>query len=127
MKAVATLRTWKKAENPTAFVKYVVKEEKRVEFEAENLSKAQLWLYDMFPASWLVGFNLQMENKDFTCQAVPEYWMGILGKEATPRNIVKELRKQVIRQIMNDEAAKRGLKEWVEDPYSGERYLVDVK
>lgn len=127
MKATATLRTWKKAQNPTTFRKYEVKEEKVVTFEANSLSEAELYLYDNYPAHWLVGFNLSMENKDFAMHAVPEYWMDILKDQATPRNIVKELRKQTLKKIADDKAVEEGRKKWVEDPYSGDWYLVDVK
>ena len=127
MKATATLRTWKKAENPTQFHKYEVKEEKVVTFEANSLSEAELYLYDNYPASWLVGFSLYMDDMNFAMHAVPEYWMEILKEKATPRNIVIELRKQTLQKIADDEAVAKGLKEWVEDPWSGDWHLVDVK
>lgn len=127
MNAVAHLRTWKKVENPTQFRKYETKEEKVVKFEANSLSEAELYLYDNYPAHWLVGFSLWLDNKNFAMHAVPEYWMEILGDKATPRNIVKELRKQALKKIADDEAIAKGLKKWVEDPYSGDYYLVDIK
>lgn len=127
MKAIAHLRTWKKVANPTQFRKYEIKEEKIVEFEANSLPEAELYLYDNYHAYWLVGFSLQMENKDFAMHAVPEYWMDILGDKATPRNIVAELKKYALKKIADDEAIAKGLKEWVEDPYSGDWYLVDIK
>ena len=127
MKATATLRTWKKAQNPTTFRKYEVKEEKVVAFEAEGLTEAELYLYDNYPAHWLVGFNLHMANNDFACHAVPEYWMAILKDKATPRNIVDQLRKDAYQKLENDKAVAEGRKKWVEDPWSGDWHLVDVK
>jgi len=127
MKAIAILRTWKKLENPTEFHKYGIKEEKIVKFEANSLPEAELYLYDNYPAHWLVGMNIWLDSQNFSMGAIPEYWMRELGEKATPRNIVAELRKHALKKIADDEAIAKGLKKWVEDPYSGDYYLVDIK
>lgn len=128
MKAIVTIRTWKKAANPTIWKKFDVASEESFIFEAENLYNAELKVLEAFPAEKCIGFNIKMENGDFYCGAVKDYFFEE-GENPTDEELRERAIKGVKKAIQNEEDVKAGRKRWVEDPNSlkGDMILVDVK
>lgn len=125
MKAVVTIRTWKKAENPTTWKKFEEATVERFLFEAEDLYHAELKVLESFPAEKCIGFNISMENGDFTCQQVKDCYF-YEGKNSTDEEIKAMLILGVKKTIQNNLDVKAGRKRWVET-YNGDYILVDVK
>lgn len=125
MKAIVFLRTWKNAKNPRTYARFETDKEERYLFEAEDLNKACLKVLSAFPASKCIGFAIKMENGDFCCQCCKDYYF--YGKEEpTDEEIVNSLIEEYSKRIKDDEDVAAGLKEWVEDPYTGKLTLRDV-
>lgn len=128
MKAIVTIRTWKKAANPTKFNKFEEATEERFLFEAEDLFRAELKVLESFPAEKCIGFNIRMENGDFYCGAVKDYFFEE-GENPTDEELRERAIKGVKQAIKNNDDVKAGRKKWVEDPNSlkGDMILVDVE
>ena len=98
MKAKVTIRTWKDAKDPTPYKRFEVDTEETFLFEANDLYEAELKVLRNFPAKKCIGFTLTMENGDFTCQAVKDYWHGELPNptdEAIRAILLKAVEKKV--------------------------------
>lgn len=128
MKAVVTIRTWKNAANPTTWKKFDVASEEKFLFEAEDLLSAWLKVLESFPAEKCIGFNINMENGDFYCGAVKDYFF-YGGENPTDEELRRRAIAGVKKSIQNEEDVKAGRKRWVEDPNSlkGDMILIDVK
>lgn len=128
MKAVVIIRTWKKAENPTTWKKFEEATVERFLFEAEDLYHAELKVLESFPAEKCIGFNINMENGDFYCGAVKDYYF-YEGENPTDEELRERAIKGIKKAIQNEADVKAGRKRWVEDPNSlkGDMILVDVK
>ena len=128
MKAIVEIRTWKDAKEPNEWKKFEVAEEKKYIFEAEDLYSAVLKVLESFPASHCIGFNIRMENGDFWCEAVKDYFFYD-GENPTDEELKERAIKGIKQTIQNNADVKAGKKKWVEDPYSlkGDMILVDVE
>lgn len=135
MKALVTLTTWKQVENLTTWKKFEADEEFKYQFEADNLSEAELKVLTSFPASMCIGYSIKMANNAFICDAVKDYWFDDYAKEEimdifgtvkpTDEQIVAHKIACVKKRISDEIAVKEGRKRWVEG-YNGDMYLVDV-
>lgn len=127
MKAIVTIRTWKKAANPTTWKKFDVASEERFLFEAEDLYHAELKVLESFPAEKCIGFNINMENGDFYCGACKDYFFEE-GENPTDEELRERAIKGVKKSIKDEEDVNAGRKMWIEDVYSpkGDMILVDV-
>ena len=75
MKATAYLHTWKKAAEPTNWHIFDLESEEKIEFEANSLKEAKLHILNNYPASKVVGLNVQLENGDFSMDVVPDCYI----------------------------------------------------